>query len=137
VPPIKKTSRRKPGRPRKYGQGRINATVRFTAQRIAQLRTEADQNGRSVSEQVEYIVERASSDRELIANLKRDRDEWADRAPEDIRAVTAYAVEQMDKLKAMHAAELERMKEAYALQEERLAEIVEAAVARALAKPQP
>jgi hypothetical protein len=127
--------RRKPGRPRKYGQGRINATVRFTPERYAELRAEADQNGRSVSEQVEHIVERAVSDRQLIADLRRERDEADDKTIESMRAVTAYGVEQMDKLKAMHAAELGRLKEAYALQEERLAEIVEAAVARALARP--
>jgi hypothetical protein len=127
-----KTSRRKPGRPRKYGQGRINATVRFTSERHAELQAEAKDQGRSFSEQVEYIVEHASSDRELIADLRRDRDGWADRSPEDIRAVTEYALEQMDKLKAVYAAELGRMKEAYALQEGRLAEIVEAAVTRAL-----
>jgi predicted HicB family RNase H-like nuclease len=60
-PSDEKISRRKPGRPRKYGQGRINATVRFTPERHAELRAAADQNGRSVSEQVEYLIERAST----------------------------------------------------------------------------
>jgi hypothetical protein len=127
------SSHRKPGRPRKYGQGRINATVRFTPERHAELQKEADQHRRSFSEQIEYMIERAVSDRQLIADLRRERDEAADRAAADIRAVTAYGVEQMDRLRAMHAAELERMK-AYALHEDRLADIIESAVARAFAK---
>jgi hypothetical protein len=47
---------RKPGRPRKYGQGRINATVRFTAEDYEKLRTAADAKGRSISEEVEARV---------------------------------------------------------------------------------
>jgi hypothetical protein len=52
---------RKPGRPRRYGPGRRNATIRFTAERYAALKAEADKAGRSVSEQVETIVEQAST----------------------------------------------------------------------------
>jgi hypothetical protein len=59
--------RRKPGRPRKYGQGRINATVRFTPERYAALKTEADRTGRSLSEQVEAVVEQAATVHELRA----------------------------------------------------------------------
>jgi hypothetical protein len=133
--PIEKTSRRKPGRPRKYGQGRVNATVRFTPERYAELQAEADQNRRSLSEQVEYIVEHAARDRELIADLRRQRDEWADDNVKNIRAVTEHAVEQMDKFRTAHAAELKRLKAAaHAIEEKRLAEIVEAAVMRALKK---
>jgi hypothetical protein len=133
--PIEKTSRRKPGRPRKYGQGRVNATVRFTPERYAELQAEADQNRRSLSEQVEYIVENAARDRETIADLRRELTAvWHGRV-EDTQAVTEHAVEQMDKLKAMHATELKKLGAAHAPREKRLAEIVEAAVARALAKP--
>ena len=53
-----KTEARKPGRPRKYGAGRIHATVRFTAERYAELKAAADDKGRSVSEEVEGRVER-------------------------------------------------------------------------------
>jgi hypothetical protein len=155
VTQTKKTSRRKPGRPRKYGQGRINATVRFTPERYAELRAEADQQGRSFSEQVEHIVERAISERKLIATIAATGaaagagTATATGVALHARTGTAtaagaaaangerldYSVEQMEKLRAMYAAELEKLKEAYAHQEERLAEIVEAAVARALAKP--
>jgi len=48
---------RKPGRPRKFGEGRINATIRFTPARYAELKKAADENGRSVSEQVESLIE--------------------------------------------------------------------------------
>jgi hypothetical protein len=98
VAPTKKPSRRKPGRPRKYGQGRINATVRFTPERYAELRAEADQQGRSLSEQVEYIVEQ----RKIVASIGTA-----------VGTGTASGV-------------------ITAIQEERLAEVVEAAVARAL-----
>jgi hypothetical protein len=48
---------RKPGRPRKFAEGRINATVRFTPERYAELKATADKAGRSVSEQVEAMIE--------------------------------------------------------------------------------
>ena len=65
-----KISRRKPGRPRKYGQGRINAAVRFTPERMQELKTEADRNGRSVSEQIEHMVSQTRLLRDLIGTLK-------------------------------------------------------------------
>jgi hypothetical protein len=52
-------SERRPGRPRRYESGRINATVRFTPERYADLKTSALQSGRSISEEVEVRVERA------------------------------------------------------------------------------
>lgn len=52
---------RRPGRPRKYGPGRINATVRFTPERYAGLQAEASKHGRSVSEQVEHEIEQADT----------------------------------------------------------------------------
>jgi len=60
---------RKPGRPRKYGQGRINATVRFTPERYAGLKASADANGRSVSEEVEAQVERAAQYDGILAAM--------------------------------------------------------------------
>jgi|SRR6516164_8921955 hypothetical protein len=48
---------RKPGRPRKFAEGRINATIRFTPERYAELKAAADKNRRSVSEQVEAMIE--------------------------------------------------------------------------------
>jgi hypothetical protein len=60
---------RKPGRPRKYQGGRINATVRFTPQTYAKLKAAADRNGRSVSEQVEFVVERAFWRDEMVNEM--------------------------------------------------------------------
>lgn len=73
-----KTSRRTPGRPRKYGQGRINATVRFTPKRYAALKGAADDAGRSVSEQVEVMIERAFTLDALLAALGTDDSKMAD-----------------------------------------------------------
>jgi len=48
---------RKPGRPRKFGEGRINATIRFTPKRYAEIKEAAGKNRRSVSEQIETMIE--------------------------------------------------------------------------------
>jgi hypothetical protein len=61
---------RKPGRPRKYGQGRINATVRFTPKRYAALKSAAKKSGRSVSEEVETRIERSFSN-DVLAGIER------------------------------------------------------------------
>lgn len=53
-------------RPRKHGQGRINATVRFTPQRHEELKAAAEASGRSVSEEVEFRIERLASYEKLI-----------------------------------------------------------------------
>jgi len=60
---------RKPGRPRKFAEGRINATVRFTPARYAGLREAADKNGRSVSEQVETMIEELIHTQTVLAAL--------------------------------------------------------------------
>lgn len=56
--PANRSKTRRRGRPRKYGQGRINATVRFTPERHADLKAAADSNRRSISEEVEARIER-------------------------------------------------------------------------------
>jgi hypothetical protein len=61
-----KSSRRKPGRPRKYGHGRINVTVRFTLETYIEIKAEAHRHGRSISEQVEYMVEQVRTQAEFI-----------------------------------------------------------------------
>ena len=66
---VVKMAARKPGRPRKFGRGRIKATVRFTPERYEELRIEADHNGRSISEQVEYMIEQTR----LLRALVRDK----------------------------------------------------------------
>jgi hypothetical protein len=138
VTPIEKTSRRKPGRPRKYGQGRINATVRFTPERYAELQAEADQKGRSLSEQVEHMVEQTRLLRELVDQLKvafssanYDAKGLLRRLDDREAAHTA----ELEALKMEHAAELAELRvTAAALGADRLAEIIEARVVRALAK---
>jgi|ERR1700722_5996780 hypothetical protein len=66
---------RKRGRPARYGQGRASLHVRFTPERIALLKALADRNGRSLSEQVEFIVEDHGRVEELVAKLARSEGE--------------------------------------------------------------
>jgi predicted HicB family RNase H-like nuclease len=61
---------RKPGRPRKFGQGRINATVRFTPENHAAVRIAAETQGRSVSEEVEVRVQQSFQNEALIPVLE-------------------------------------------------------------------
>lgn len=61
---------RKPGRPRKFAEGRINATVRFTPERYAELKAAADKSGRSVSEQVETMIEELLHTRDTLAAVR-------------------------------------------------------------------
>jgi hypothetical protein len=56
---------RKPGRPRKYEGGRHNTTVRFTPTRYDALKSQAEENRRSISEEVEARVERSFTDDKL------------------------------------------------------------------------
>jgi hypothetical protein len=63
---------RTPGRPRKFGQGRRNVMVRFTPERYAELRAEADGQGRSLSEQVEAMIERTVARDTLLAAMGTD-----------------------------------------------------------------
>jgi hypothetical protein len=63
--------RKKPGRPRKFGQGRINATVRFTPDRYAALKQAAANKGRSVSEEVEARVEESILE-ESLQDIRSD-----------------------------------------------------------------
>jgi hypothetical protein len=50
--------RKRTGRPPKYGRGRITSTVRHTPERYAELKAAAEQAARSISEEVEYRLER-------------------------------------------------------------------------------
>jgi len=65
-------TRKPPGRPSKFGPGRITATVRFSPARYAELKREAIDHGRSVSEQVEYLVERAYIIEMTLAAMRTD-----------------------------------------------------------------
>jgi hypothetical protein len=118
LPIDRKSEPRKPGRPRKYGHGRINATVRFTPERYADLKAAADASRRSVSEEVEVRVERSFREAALV------------KISQDIKAngeeMVAIAAELLDKAMA-RIAELEKTQ---TLNEE----AIERAVTRALAK---
>jgi uncharacterized protein Yka (UPF0111/DUF47 family) len=98
--------RRKPGRPRKYGHGRVNSTVRFTAQRHAALKAEADKNGRSISEEVEQRIEQ-SFNRDVLQDVLESFDNVLDQMRE-----------------------LQHQLAATKRENERLAEMIESAVAR-------
>ena len=119
----KKPAARKPGRPRKFGQGRINATVRFSPQRYEMLRLEADQNGRSISEQVEHMVEQTLLLQRLAKSLR-----------------TSYLRECNDNkvlrlaLDELKTASRDELLSYLKLGGSELAEIIEAAVTRALAR---
>jgi hypothetical protein len=103
---------RKPGRPRKYGQGRINATVRFTPEQYAALRAEADRHGRSVSEEVEIRIAESFNSGTL----------------QDALATLDSVLDQMQELQQKLAVTKRDAKR----DEKKLAQIVEDAVARAL-----
>jgi hypothetical protein len=99
--------RQKPGRPRKYGRGRINATVRFTPERYAALKAGADENGRSVSEEVEQRIEQSFN-----SDVLRDVLESFDNVLDQMR-------------------ELQHQYAATKRENARLAELIESVVARA------
>ena len=61
---------RRPGRPRKYDQGRVRATCRFTPEAYARLKQTADNQRRSISEEVEARIERTFQDEGLAPVLK-------------------------------------------------------------------
>jgi hypothetical protein len=79
--------RKRTGRPRKYGQGRISSLVRHTPERYAELKAAAEEAGRSISEQVEFELE---DYRRVGPRLdKLDRDMEAHKAGQD-KLVAAY-----------------------------------------------
>ena len=112
------TTGRKPGRPRRYAPGRINATVRFTPERYAALKAEAEKAGRSVSEEVEYKIEQLSTVMETQRQLQ------------DTLATLNMAFDQIHKLQQ----QLSAVKQDKKRDDEQLAQIVEDAVTRALRK---
>jgi hypothetical protein len=117
--------RRKPGRPRKFGQGRINATVRFTPKTYAALKTAADDNRRSVSEEVETRIEHAIRVEPLL-EIGRGIDRIGEELQEIAQELLEKYMARVDELEARNA-ELQKKQ---ALTEE----MIERAVSRALAK---
>jgi hypothetical protein len=128
VTTIEGGERRKPGRPRKFGQGRINATIRFTAGRYAELKVAADATGRSVSEQVEFVIED-------YKRIEKVRDEYERKAAEIEVAVDRLAA-RLDELITPFVATSHRIIDRIEKERsdnERIAEIVATAVAKTFA----
>jgi hypothetical protein len=112
------SERRKPGRPRRYGQGRINATVRFTPERYADLKAAAEEQRRSISEEVEARVERSFTEAAF------------EKIARDLKANSSEMVEIAAKLLDKAMARIDELEKAQTLNEE----AIERAVTRALAK---
>jgi hypothetical protein len=60
---------RPPGRPRKFAEGRVQATVRLSPQRHADLKGKADAARRSVSEEIEARLERLAAYDSVLAAM--------------------------------------------------------------------
>jgi hypothetical protein len=86
----KSEKKRKPGRPRKYGEGRIHATVRFTPERYAELKADADRLGRSVSEQVEALIEQALTVSQTLAAVSMTLPELQQRTADSLLRAQGY-----------------------------------------------
>ena len=100
--PVETEAARKKGRPARYGQGRTSLHVRFTPERIATLKALADRNGRSLSEQVEYIVEDHGRVEELVAKLAR--------SDAETQSLLAQISDHMDQL-WKHQQQIRKLKE--------------------------
>src|SRR5262245_56308355 len=72
MPTTQQAKGRRAGRPVKFGPGRTVVTVRLTPERYSQLKQEAIDLGRSLSEQVEYLVEDNYRMREVLAAVRTD-----------------------------------------------------------------
>jgi hypothetical protein len=110
--------RRPPGRPRKFGQGRLHATVRFTPDRYRQLKEAADKEGRSISEEVEARVTQTFFE-DGLADIRRGVAEVSRELSDIGQELLAKALARITELEA-----------AQVLNEE----TIERAVAKALAK---
>jgi alcohol dehydrogenase class IV len=101
---------RKPGRPRKFGQGRINATVRFTQERYRDLKAAADVSGRSVSEEVEARIEKLTAlawENEFRRDLGEIGHELRDIAQE-LLAKALARIDDLEKRQAINEEMIER-----------------------------
>jgi hypothetical protein len=116
--------RKRTGRPPKYGQGRITSTVRHTPERYAELKAAAEQAGRSISEEVEFRIERdARADAEHQADLAQlyDHQKQIGRHQQEVRTLR----EELKALKEKGASD----KGSIAMDDERAARIAAAAIA--------
>jgi hypothetical protein len=105
-------------------RGRTTTTVRFTAARLADLRAAAASRGRSLSEEVEFRIERdARADAEMQANLAQlyDHQTLIGSQQHELRALR----EELRALKEKSASD----KGSIAMDDERAARIAAAAIA--------
>jgi hypothetical protein len=116
---------RKPGRPRKYAEGRQHATVRFTPQRYAELQARAAITGRSLSEEVEHRVEQTFFE----APLRRIEDKFEAIAKEIEKAQIYLLTAEQHSNDALRARLAEAEKQKLDLEG-----MVERAVERAMAR---
>ena len=131
--------RRKPGRPRKFEQGRIKAAVRVRPKTYAVLKAASDSNRRSVSEEIETKLEESSLS-ESLQDIRRDIKDVSTNiqkltaanlttSPPVITAASLTLKSETDLLdKAL--ARIDELEKAQTLNEE----MIERAVLRALAK---
>ena len=118
--------RKRIGRPPKYGQGRITSTVRHTPERYADLKAAAEQAGRSISEEIEYRLERdARADAEHQADLAQLHQhlEQIGRHQQEIRTLR----EELTALKENSPSPADRAHAA--MDDERIVQIVTSAIA--------
>jgi len=111
-------TRKGPGRPRKFAEGRRNTTVRFTPDQYAKLEKSAQDQRRSISEEIEARIARSFQE-DALQDIKAEIGRLDTELLDMWRDLFEQAKRRID---GLHAAQ--------SLTEEK----VEAAVARALAK---
>ena len=132
------------GRPRRFGRGRVNCTVRFSPERYATLKAAAAATGRSVSEQVEFLIEDRERFVEIVGDLVASNADMRETTDQFIKRLEQVEVKQENERAALRKKELEnaqrvadRLQKELTSQNERIAEIVAIAVAKALGKGRP
>jgi hypothetical protein len=118
--------RKRTGRPPKYGQGRITSTVRHTPERYAELKAAAAQAGRSISEEVEFRLERdarADAEHQMDMAQLHDHQQQIGRHQQEIRMLR----EELTALKQNSPSPADRAHAA--MDDERIVRIVTSAIA--------
>ena len=159
MPANNRSKARKPGRPRKYEKGRIHATVRFMPERYRDLKAAADNNRRSISEEVEARIEQLAhmlkifnDERGMLALLDKQNDDAIEAAMHERKWPSVSDIRYGGKIffrpgqlpfalpqshwvdEEAEAREKEARAEAERKQQQQFEERIERAVTRALAK---
>jgi hypothetical protein len=116
---------RKPGRPRRYAEGRRQAAARFTPEQYATLRKAADENRRSVSEEIEQRIDRSFS-HDVLLEIRRGLDQLA----VEQHQIALELLKEQTQLIANLRARIAELEQERALTEE----MIERAIARAFAR---